>query len=273
MFNIKPIEVNEIELLNSIIASKKNKNRNILDLKKEELYLSYQRYENNKYSIEDIIHIESIDNEIKDILQDSFNSSKKMKEVKKKIFENIYRSVCPYCMISEPTTLDHYLDKSSFPEFTIYSKNLVPCCPTCNLKKGTLFLNNGIRNIINFYYDSLPRYRFLNIELGYDNVPFIEKIILKFKEKSNINLIIINHFKNLKLEDRYKKEISDELTYIFKVFSKPTCILSREDIENCLKSQIDALEEMYGYNYWKSALHHAIVKNKVIIEAMISNRT
>ena len=53
------------------------------------------------------------------------------------------------------------------------------------------------------------------------------------------------------------------------------CIIHNliNDIENCLKSQIDALEEMYGYNYWKSALHHAIVKNKVIIEAMISNRT
>lgn len=273
MFNINPIEVNEVELLDSIIALKKNKNRNILDLKKEELYFSYQSYENNKYSIENIVHIESIDNEIKYALQDSFNSSKKMKEVKKKIFENISRNVCPYCMISEPTTLDHYLDKSSFPEFTIYSKNLVPCCPICNLKKGTLFLDVGIRNIINFYYDSLPKNRFLNIELGYDNVPFVEKISLKFKEESNINLIIINHFKNLKLEDRYKKEISDELTYIFKLFSKPTCTLSREEIENSLKADIDTLEELYGCNYWKSALRHAIIKNKVIIEAMIQNRT
>ena len=43
---------------------------------------------------------------------------------------------CPYCGINTADTLDHYLPKELFPEFSVNAANLIPCCGRCNLLKG-----------------------------------------------------------------------------------------------------------------------------------------
>lgn len=44
---------------------------------------------------------------------------------------------CPVCGRDALGTLDHYLPKQTFPEFSFYSKNLVPACDRCNNQRGT----------------------------------------------------------------------------------------------------------------------------------------
>lgn len=43
---------------------------------------------------------------------------------------------CPYCMLNEPNTWDHYLPKSDYPELAVYFGNLIFVCWGCNHKKG-----------------------------------------------------------------------------------------------------------------------------------------
>jgi hypothetical protein len=42
---------------------------------------------------------------------------------------------CPLCAQRDVGTLDHYLPRTSFPEFAILPMNLVPCCFDCNHAK------------------------------------------------------------------------------------------------------------------------------------------
>jgi hypothetical protein len=42
---------------------------------------------------------------------------------------------CPLCAQRDVGTLDHYLPKTSFPEFAVLPMNLVPCCFDCNHAK------------------------------------------------------------------------------------------------------------------------------------------
>jgi hypothetical protein len=45
---------------------------------------------------------------------------------------------CPVCGGTTTGTLDHYLPRDVYPEFSIFSLNLVPACPHCNSgSKGT----------------------------------------------------------------------------------------------------------------------------------------
>ena len=60
---------------------------------------------------------------------------------------------CPYCAFGEAESLDHFLPQSLFPEFSLLSKNLVPCCPRCNLLKRQ---KNG-DHVIHPYYDRLEK--------------------------------------------------------------------------------------------------------------------
>ena len=46
---------------------------------------------------------------------------------------NIQR--CPYCMLCEPHTWDHFLPKARYPEFAVFHRNLVYVCWQCNHQK------------------------------------------------------------------------------------------------------------------------------------------
>lgn len=84
--------------------------------------------------------------------------------------------VCPMCGSLKTTSLDHLLPKENYPEFTVYSKNLVPACD-CNTKRGTATKNQvtGAR-VMHPYFDNclsqrqlscsiLPRSNFPNVDI------------------------------------------------------------------------------------------------------------
>lgn len=42
---------------------------------------------------------------------------------------------CPYCMLNDPRTWDHYLPKDDYPEYSVYHRNLLYVCFGCNQRK------------------------------------------------------------------------------------------------------------------------------------------
>lgn len=43
---------------------------------------------------------------------------------------------CPYCGINECSTLDHFMDKSTYGQLAVCRLNLVPMCGVCNTRKS-----------------------------------------------------------------------------------------------------------------------------------------
>lgn len=141
----------------------------------------YLKYYKNRRSLERITADTSINADTAKILNDAYKSGKVIDSVKAKITEimpSAIKEKCPYCMLSEPGTFDHYVGKGNFPEYSILSKNLVPCCSKCNSKKGDKFLSgSGKRIFISFYFDELPKNSFLEVVLGIEGaVPYIKDI-------------------------------------------------------------------------------------------------
>ncbi|MDH7971278.1 hypothetical protein QH494_03720 [Sphingomonas sp. AR_OL41] len=64
-------------------------------------------------------------------------------------------NICPYCLLRQPTSLDHFLPKDFFPEFSVLAWNLVYVCDPCNRKKGNRFVV-APRDVINPYFDEMP---------------------------------------------------------------------------------------------------------------------
>jgi 5-methylcytosine-specific restriction endonuclease McrA len=65
------------------------------------------------------------------------------------------RAICPYCLIREPESWDHFLPKEQFPEFSVLLANLVYVCGRCNRKKGE-YLVGQPRQVLNPYFDAIP---------------------------------------------------------------------------------------------------------------------
>ena len=112
---------------------------------------------------------------------------------------NLSPTLCPMCGGFGNGTLDHYLPKSNFPEFSFYSKNLVPAC-NCNSLRGTSVKGavSPARPIHPYFDDFLDQRLYqasfeggfeapkISIEIIDDNHPKID--ILQF----HLNEIIIN---------------------------------------------------------------------------------
>lgn len=52
--------------------------------------------------------------------------------------------LCPYCMLNEPSTWDHYLPKDKYPEYSVYHPNLLYVCFRCNQRKWNYYDANGL---------------------------------------------------------------------------------------------------------------------------------
>jgi hypothetical protein len=65
--------------------------------------------------------------------------------LKRRLVDELGYFPCPYCGIGEADTLDHYLPRKYFPEFSATAANLIPCCNRCNLLKKTHTATAGER--------------------------------------------------------------------------------------------------------------------------------
>ncbi|MEP7706532.1 hypothetical protein [Paraglaciecola sp. 25GB23A] len=61
---------------------------------------------------------------------------------------------CSMCGGKFPWSIDHVLPKSDYPEWAIFSKNLVPAC-RCNIRRGTLLKGSPATNarVLHPYFD------------------------------------------------------------------------------------------------------------------------
>ncbi|MFM5211337.1 hypothetical protein [Aeromonas hydrophila] len=170
---------------------------------------------------------------------------------------------CPFCGISEPTTLDHYLPKELFPEFSVLSKNLIPICSVCNSNyKGTKWIEKGERLFLHSYYDIIPDEYFLDL-----SVVIAKKISLTFSSKQvasepDFSKLFQNHFKHLNLNERFKRKAASEISRkrktLDKIYSNNNSLL---DVSRALKSEADQLEENLSKNHWKTVLYKALYQS------------
>ncbi len=74
---------------------------------------------------------------------------------------------CPMCGSQHPGTLDHYLPRESFPEFSILPCNLIPACPHCNsgVKKGRYRGTASTERFIHPYFETLAKEPIWHVEV------------------------------------------------------------------------------------------------------------
>lgn len=70
--------------------------------------------------------------------------------------DNLYLNgllCCPMCGGLGARTIDHYLPQASYPEFAVFSHNLVSCCHECNSKRGDYNSHLVNPRLLHPYYD------------------------------------------------------------------------------------------------------------------------
>lgn len=180
-----------------------------------------------------------------------------------------HKNKCPYCGIDKPRTIDHYLPKNDFPEFSVLPINLIPCCGHCNSKKNDRWLNHGQRMFINFYYDILPPIKFLYADINFDarSIPIVTfRLVNDGSINSAIFDLIMSHYSHLGLLAEYAEIVDEELDNIRDKIIHDTAF-NANDYLSSLQVDLASMIRKYGVNYWKAALYDAIISNPYIIQS------
>jgi len=116
---------------------------------------------------------------------------------------------CPYCGHPfPPDTLDHFIPKEHWPEYSIYSNNLVPQCKYCAPIKGVQYLcpnDNKPVFIHPIYSDLLSKIKFkVNIQVV-SGVPDFEcKFASTIRLAPEDRAAVLRHLEHLKVKSRFQ---------------------------------------------------------------------
>lgn len=184
--------------------------------------------------------------------------------------KKLSRRVCPMCGSLGNFEVDHFLPRGKNPEFSFYSKNLIPAC-SCNNKKNDLNPNyDDKEKFLHPYYDEILKERlYYPIFDGDLNNP---KMSLKLcdveKKKQSIqfhidNVIIPNGIFDY-FDDMYSCLIQNPVDFLMLEDIQPLTLL--EVVEAIKNLQIGFERRLKTPNNWDSLFYFGVLKNKDVLE-------
>ena len=201
--------VNDAELLDSIIEAKEQPYKAHLQSVRNVTVMEYDNYTQHAPQFSSLASV-TVTGDQKGALHHAYSSETvPLKELRSKLLREPCSPICPFCGLGESSTLDHFLPKDLEPQFSVFSKNLVPCCSYCNTLKGKKFRDpmSGIRMFLHPYFDIYPSGRFVSLDIDIDTIN--NAIYLDFSLKrsafSNVNTYdsLLKQFDELNLKNRY----------------------------------------------------------------------
>ncbi len=182
----------------------------------------------------------------------------------RKIYDEIKISAkdkCPYCGgIGRPETVDHYLPKSKFPQFSVLPINLLPCCRDCNSgsKKAAVATTKNTQSIhpymdaAHFFDQQWIKARVIqgtpcSLQYFVDPPVHWDQI-----DKDRVG----QHFEDFELARRYRLQASEELTTVIdkrkKIMRRWKPNIFREDLES-----VGDGDKLFA-NHWKKVMYQSL---------------
>jgi hypothetical protein len=185
--------------------------------------------------------------------------TKPFAKLRERLTEPVILVRCPFCSLSEASTLDHYLPKELHPQFAVYSRNLVPCCSQCNTRKSELVLDDAknVRLFLHPYFDAVPPERFITLQVTI--LPSALALNFRMHRPPGMQLHIFqqleSHFRLLWLADRYRKMSLEYLRSERRALGRfygPQSDAARVAAE--LTQEAEDWENDFGPNHWRAIL-------------------
>jgi hypothetical protein len=166
---------------------------------------------------------------------------------------------CPYCMLNDPRTWDHYLPKESFPEFSVYHSNLVYICFGCNQRKLAYF-DPAKLIFCHPYFTVHDTDALLHCRITIaDSKLSIEYYGAGEGDLAATGRIVQEHIKRLGLNDRLSAEAASLIgVLIGELRHHYPDGTSVQSLQRILERRYADAREALGVNAWDSRLWHGL---------------
>lgn len=168
--------------------------------------------------------------------------------------------VCPSCgEPGRPRTLDHYLPKDIFPEFSVLLLNLTPMCDWCQGEKLTDYVTeDGQKRYIHPYFDDVNRPLF-SIEFTPPfSTPSID-IAVKEEIRGELSSLVESHLEGVDFLARFKEYFKTRYISVLRKAQKcrqPGTVEFRQTLGLLLE-----MEEEKSINSWDAVLYRSILED------------
>ncbi|MFJ8578501.1 HNH endonuclease [Micromonospora sp. NPDC093277] len=190
---------------------------------------------------------------------DALDTGRPFGSLRQEILSSARDGQCPMCGRGQVATLDHYLPKAHYPQFSIFSRNLIPACHRCNFKKGDI-IGKAAGRFLHAYFDALPERSILRVKTHVsDTVTLTYYINL---EATVDELTLRNaafHFEKLQLAPYYQAEATSELAdrvEALDVYYGPDG--DADLVRDYLTREASSIQSAKGLNHWKTALFSSL---------------
>lgn len=274
MLQIDLPAIDNIKLWDEIVSKKRGIRKEKLLQCRQQVLDRYTFYQSHYESLEEIVPLDaSFWENIKEDLQSCYGNNVAFDGARKILLSSVFK--CPYCLLNRPNTLDHYFDKSDYPEYSVFTPNLIPCCSECNSLKGTsLFDHIQQRQFIHFYLDDIPEYQYLFVRFiinSPESIPQIS-VYLQFQENEPFEQQIKNHFSRLNLLRKYRDAIIDRLPVVLQEIEiAKNEGMTLNQVQGILYVRYQALAKTYKNNYWETCMYEGLLSSEEALETLLNS--
>lgn len=267
MRSIPPLSIDAAILFDQIASAKRPARRAQMRAVRAEILAAYQGYEDAAPEVGGLDEAPLNDLQ-KEVMQHAFTvETKPMTGLRGNLMGRICVAKCPFCGIGESSTLDHYLPKEQYPEFSVFPMNLVPSCAVCNTRKGDRILDERTmaRMFLHPYYDVVPDMAFLEVCTSMQANALILSYRLTQPDGMGPETFqhLRSHFIELDLADRYRRMGLEHLGGQCSAFRRAYGHgKDAKRVAEMLIEGAEGFEEWAGPNYWLAKLYRALADNE-----------
>lgn len=267
MRSIPMLAVDATDLFDEISAAKHPVRRRRMHAARAEVVAAYHGYETAAPEVGELDKAPLTDLQ-KEAMRHAFIvETEPMIALRGNLLKRISVARCPFCGISESSTLDHYLPKEQYPELSIFPKNLVPSCAVCNTRKRDRIVDGrtNVRMFLHPYYDEIPDMVFLTVRTRME----ADALILSYRLSRPVGMALRifrhlqSHFSELDLADRYRRMGLEHLGGQYPALRR--AYGPGEYAERVAEKLIEGaedFEEVSGPNYWLALLYRSLAGNE-----------
>jgi 5-methylcytosine-specific restriction endonuclease McrA len=263
MRSLAALVIDDEKVYDDIVSSKHAPNKKRLKTIRTKVVAAYGTYRGAAPELGGLLKVTMLQTQHNALVHAYEVRTKPMERLRSQILDEATHVVCPLCSLGEATTIDHYLPKEKYPEFAVFSPNLVPACGTCNTIKLDRILNEntGIRLFLHPYNDNIPNEIFLSVSVSLIEGGLITRFTLNKPAEiaEPVFLHLKSHFSMLRLADRYRRMALHHLGeqyYALRAAYGEAGDANRVSVE--LKKLGDNFTRTYGPNYWLATFYRAV---------------
>lgn len=255
MRSIPLLTVDATGVFDDITATKRQPRQSRMLAVRERVLAAYQDYEGAVPEVGGLAAVR-MTNLQKEAMRHAYEvETQTMTQLRGDLLKSISVARCPFCGISESSTLDHYLPKEQYPEFSVFPSNLCPSCAVCNTRKRDRILDEGthVRMFLHACYDEIPNMVFLvvRVRLEADALVLSYRLVQPAGMARQVFQHLRTHFNELNLADRYRLMGLEHLGGQYPAFQRA---YGRDRnagrVSAKLSEDAEDFEDVFGPNYW-----------------------